>query len=92
MWFPNTTENRQEFIHQHSLDKSWHLLLSPADALETLAKGWGERGPPHVVWGMAPLGMVLIYAPRDEEERMVFLDLLAASSRYCEDSEEEICS
>lgn len=81
--------HRQEFAHQHSLDKSWHLLLSPADAIEVLAKGWGERGPPQALMGMAPVGMMLLYAPRNKEERLVFLDILAASSRYCEDATTE---
>ena len=41
----------QEFVHQHSLDKSWHILLAPGDAREVIIKGWGERGPPHVALG-----------------------------------------
>lgn len=86
---PYGIKPRQEFVHQHSIDKSWHALLSPADALEVLAKGWGERGPPQAVLGMAPVGMMLLYAPRNKEERMVFLGILAASSRYCEDTEEK---
>jgi hypothetical protein len=82
---PDLKMNKQEFVHQHSFDKSWHMLLAPADAYEVLEKGWGERGPPHVVWGLAPVGMCLVYAPRNAEERLVFLDILAASCRYCED-------
>lgn len=85
--FFSSHQNRQEFCHVHSIDRSWHVLLSAADALEVLAKGWGERGPPQAVMGMAPVGMMLVYAPRNEEERLVFLDILAASSRYCEDAE-----
>jgi hypothetical protein len=71
------------------LDRSWHVLLSAADAIEVLEKGWGERGPPQAVMGMAPVGMTLVYAPRNEAERMAFLDILGASTRYCEDAVEE---
>lgn len=82
---PDLKMNKQEFVHQHSFDKSWHVLLAPADACEVLGKGWGERGPPQAVWGMAPVGMCLVYAPRNADERLVFLEILAASCRYCED-------
>lgn len=40
-----------ELGHQHSLDGSWHLLLSPKDALTVLDKGWGETGPAYVAQG-----------------------------------------
>jgi len=82
---PDLKMNKQEFVHQHSFDKSWHVLLAPADACELLKKRWGERGPPQAVWGMAPVGMCLVYTPRNAEECIVFLDILAASCRYCED-------
>jgi len=81
--------NKQEFAHQHSLDKSWHVLLSPAHAFEVINKGWEERGPPQATLGMAPVGMVLVYAPRNEGERLLFLDTLMASKRYCEEAGEE---
>jgi hypothetical protein len=77
-------QNEQEFVHQHSLDKSWHVLLAPRDACEVLRTGWGERGPPQAALGMAPAGMCFIYAPRNAEERFVFMDILAAACRYCE--------
>lgn len=33
------------------MDGSWHLLLSPKDALTVLDKGWGETGPAYVAQG-----------------------------------------
>ncbi len=83
---PDLQQNMQEFLHQHSFDKSWHVLLAPADACEVLDKGWGERGPPQAVQGMAPPGMCFLYAPRDAEERLVFMDIVAGSYQYCLDT------
>jgi hypothetical protein len=50
--------------------------------VEVLDKGWGERGPPFAAQGMGPVGMMLVYAPRFEEERHVFLEILKAAYAY----------
>lgn len=64
---------------------SMHLCLTLHDAAAVLDAGWGElhllagqqMGPMHV-----PRGLVLVYAPRDESEVAVALDILAASHSF----------
>lgn len=54
-------------IHPHPDSGSMHVMLQPKDALEVTQKGWGED---HylVTQGHFPLGLVLIFSPRDDEE------------------------
>ena len=59
------------------MDGSWHVLLAPADAQEVVAKGFGEMWPA-ATEGWAPIGYVLVYAPRDEAELAVLRQVLAA--------------
>ena len=66
-----------EFAHIHNMDGSWHVLLAPADAQEVVAKGFGEMWPA-ATEGWAPIGYVLVYAPRDEAELAVLRKVLGA--------------
>ncbi|OJJ42546.1 hypothetical protein ASPZODRAFT_76577 [Penicilliopsis zonata CBS 506.65] len=81
-----------EFAHIHATgDHSLHVVLSPADAKQVLAAGWGQR---HALmgWGSLvsyapnllhmPTGYVLVYAPRDEEELQLVLRIVKASMRF----------
>lgn len=71
-------------MHSHSQDHhSWHILLSPHDANEVVAKGWGEYLPrvPLPLFS-STAGLVLVYAPRDVEEVRVFKEILLASCGY----------
>lgn len=69
----------QEFCHVHAGgDHSLHLML-PVPLAEAAARaGWAE---PHffVLTGQAPPTVVLVYAPRDDDERDVVLGLVRAS-------------
>ena len=71
-----------EFAHVHpSYDGSLHLMLSEEDVTELLAKGWGE---PHIfaAIGMIPRNTMMVYAPRDNEEVDIVMDIIAASYEY----------
>ncbi len=71
----------REFAHLHPADDgSFHMALAPDDLQSVLARGWGELHP----W--APLGRVLpnvamVFAPRDQREAQIVLDIAAASMR-----------
>jgi len=66
-----------EFAHVHP-DGSLHLVLSPEDEAELLAKGWGEPHP------LSHPGMriVMLFAPRDERELAVARSVVDSSYRY----------
>lgn len=56
---------------------SMHLTLSLTDAVRVIEAGWGE---PHLLAGkMAAAGLLLVYAPRDEQEVDVVISILRAS-------------
>ena len=71
----------REFAHLHPADDgSFHMALAPDDLQSVLARGWGELHP------LVPSGRVLpnvamVFAPRDESEVQVVLDIAAASMR-----------
>lgn len=72
----------REFAHIHPLpDGSLHLSLTPDDAREVLARGWGEEHP-MVRAGVLPPGIVMIYAPRTEPELDVVMRIVQASLRF----------
>jgi hypothetical protein len=59
-----------------------HLTLHPSDAKLMLENGWGERHPlARGGWcrRFVPKEFVLIYAPRDEAEVDVVIEIVAAS-------------
>lgn len=69
----------REFCHVHAQgDYSLHATLPVPLPHAAEAAGWAE---PHflVRTGRAPATVVMIYAPRDDQERDVVLDLVRAS-------------
>ncbi|KAI9684746.1 MAG: hypothetical protein M1829_000121 [Trizodia sp. TS-e1964] len=72
-----------EICHVHGSDGSLHLTLHPADAEIALNAGWGERHP--LAKGgwltrFVPMGFVMIYAPRDESEVEVVMEIIKAAT------------
>lgn len=68
-----------EFAHAHAQgDFSLHATLPVPLAAEAERAGWAE---PHffVHTGQAPATVVMLYAPRDDDERGVVLQLVRAS-------------
>lgn len=57
-----------EFAHFHPQpDYSMHLGLAREDAEKVIAKGWGEWHP-LIARGILPPNIIMMYAPRDEDE------------------------
>lgn len=78
----------REFAHIHPLpDGSMHLALPPEAASEVLAKRWGEQHPVAKT-GLLPLGIVMVYAPRDERELDVVMHIVRESFRFASDDGE----
>ena len=72
----------REFCHLHAQgDLSLHATLPLPLAAAAEAAGWAE---PHylVHTGQAPATLVMLYAPRDEDERDVILGLVRASYEF----------
>ncbi len=72
----------REFCHVHAQgDHSLHATLPLPLASEAERAGWAE---PHflVHTGQAPATVVMLYAPRDEAERDVVLQLVRASYAF----------
>lgn len=68
-----------EIAHVHPSDGSMHMILSRADARETIDHGWGELHPLAGVMLNLPVTYTLIYPPRDTEELAVTGRILDAS-------------
>jgi hypothetical protein len=71
-----------EICHAHPSDGSMHLTLHPSDAKLMLENGWGERHPlARGGWcrRFVPKEFVLIYAPRDDAELDMVMQIVAAS-------------
>lgn len=72
----------REFAHIHPMpDGSLHAALPPEIAEEAIEKGWAEQHPVARM-GYIPQNVVMIYAPRDEEEVYVVTSLVVGSYRY----------
>lgn len=72
----------REFAHIHPMpDGSLHAALPPEVAGEAIEKGWAEQHPVARM-GYIPQNVVMIYAPRDEEEIEVITGLVVESYRY----------
>ncbi len=72
----------REFAHIHPLpDGSLHDALPPEIAEEAIEKGWAEQHPVARI-GYIPQNVVMIYAPRDEEEIETITSLVVESYRY----------
>ena len=73
----------REFAHIHPQPNgsgSLHLRLSADQALEVVDKGWGEWHP-FAVDGTLP-GMVMVYAPRSDEDLEVVKTIIEAAVAY----------
>lgn len=71
-----------EFAHLHpSPDGSLHAALPPLLAGEAVDKGWAEVHPVARL-GLIPLNVVMLYAPRDEDEVEVVADLVRAGHAF----------
>lgn len=77
----------REFAHIHPMpDGSLHAALPPEVAEEAIEKGWAEQHPVARM-GYIPRNVVMIYAPRDQEEIEIVAGLVAESHRYAGGSE-----
>lgn len=71
-----------EIVHAHPSDGSMHLTLHPADAAVVVLRGWGERHPlSSGGWlkRFVPMGFVMIYAPRTQEEVEIVRRIVGAA-------------
>lgn len=70
-----------EVGHIHPTDGSMHLILSPSDTKEVIAKGWGEL---HGLSGQDRIAKTytMIYSPRDQAELEVTKKILIAAVKY----------
>jgi hypothetical protein len=74
----------REFAHFHpSPDQSLHLSLPPELAEQAIAAGWAEPHPMSRL-GVIPMTIVMVYAPRDQQELEVVHSLLLASYRFAQ--------
>lgn len=71
-----------EFAHLHPApDWSLHAALPPALAQEAVASGWAEEHPMARL-GVVPSNVVMLYAPRDQDEARVVLELVRAGHAF----------
>lgn len=76
----------QEFAHLHpGPDQSLHIMLPPQLAEEAIEAGWAEQHPV-ARRGLIPANAVMVYAPRDDEERDVVEQLVRASHAFARGS------
>lgn len=68
-------------IHPHPDNGSMHAMLPKEDALAVIETGWGES---HylVTQGQLPIGLVLIFSPRDEAELETVKTIINRSYAY----------
>jgi hypothetical protein len=68
-----------EFAHLHPWpDVSLHMALPRDQAEDVIAAGWAELHP-EAAAGRLPSTLVMVYAPRDDDEIAVVLGLLSSS-------------
>lgn len=65
-------------IHPKPDNGSMHVQLPHEDAIEVVAKGWGEH---HTLVGLGrrPIGLVMVYSPRDADELAIIKSILGRS-------------
>lgn len=89
---PEAIRMKGEICHIHgSNDHSVHVVVSPRDAKEIIETGWGQRHG-FSGWELAakvtrgaidlPAEYLFIYAPRNQEEVEVVMELVKASVRF----------
>lgn len=76
-----------EIVHVHPCDGSMHLSLHPADCKLVLERGWGQRHP--IAWHRGlwkeryvPAGFTMVFAPRDEKDLEIVLQIIDAAAWY----------
>ena len=76
----------REFAHIHPAPDlgSMHLVLPREDVQPMIDAGWGEN---HylVEQGQWPLGLVMVYSPRDEDELEVVKQIVTRSYEFATD-------
>ncbi|MEM9471018.1 MAG: luciferase family protein [Pseudomonadota bacterium] len=65
-------------IHPHPDNGSMHVQLPQVDAQEVAEKGWGEHHT-LVLKGHRPVGLVMVFSPRDEAELETIKTILSRS-------------
>jgi hypothetical protein len=71
-----------EFAHLHpGKDQSLHVMLPPPLVAQAVDAGWAEQHPV-ARRGEIPGNAVMVYAPRDDQERAVVTALLRAAFGY----------
>lgn len=70
-------DNSREFCHLHQ-DGSFHAIVAPEIEAEVLAKNWGVKHPDYDENNR----IILIYAPRDEEDLIVAKRVVTKSFEY----------
>ncbi|KAK4145530.1 uncharacterized protein C8A04DRAFT_10563 [Dichotomopilus funicola] len=70
-----------EIAHVHP-EGSSHVTLSLVDAEEAVAKGWAERHRLSGVRKILPWSYIMVYAPRDDDEFVVWQRLVVAGCRF----------
>ncbi|KAL3438134.1 hypothetical protein BDV09DRAFT_131392 [Aspergillus tetrazonus] len=81
-----------EVCHSHPSDGSLHLTLHPTDVKLVLERGWAQRHPlaRDSLWRMmklVPPGFVMIYAPRNDEELKVVVEIIKAAAWWVGEKE-----
>ena len=68
-------------IHPHPDNGSMHVKLPAADARDVIETGWGES---HylVTQGQYPMGLVMVFSPRDEAELETVKTIVSRSYDY----------
>ena len=68
-------------IHPHPDNGSMHVKLTAEDAQQVIDTGWGES---HylVNQGHYPLGLVMVFSPRDEGELEAVKTIVSRSWEY----------
>ena len=79
---PELVRAKGEVAHLHSYDGSLHAILSPADAMLVIERGWGELFAVAGALGGRVPWIVLVYAPRTAAESETVISILRASYRY----------
>ena len=68
-------------IHPHPDNGSMHVQLPAEDARDVIETGWGES---HylVAQGQLPMGLIMVFSPRDEAELEAVKTIVSRSYEY----------
>ena len=83
--YPTQHRCKSEICHLHAIDGSMHMPLHPVDAQAVFDAGWGQKHP--LARGgcferFVPVGLVMVYAPRDEREVEVVMRVVRAAAWF----------